>query len=191
VATLPYASLAVTVTVNGAPADTVDDVVVTEYDANPRVLGVLLGALGGGALVGAFVSIPAVRRFPALTLGSSAFALQMASLWLLAVPGSWLVPLVGMALAGFFMSNVNALIQTLVMLRMPRDVRTQGIAAFGVLQCVCSPLGLLLAGWALARYDTRSVLTVVLALDTLAVATFIAAALVERSTLAAAAATEQ
>ena len=164
--------------------------VVTEYGANPRVLGVLMGALGGGALVGAFVSIPAVRRFPALTLGSTAFVLQMASLWLLAVPGSWLVPLLGMALAGFFMSNVNAPIQTLVMLRMPREVRTQGIAAFGVLQCICSPLGLLLAGWALARYDTRSVLTVVLALDTIAVVTFVAAALGERASLAAAAAAE-
>jgi MFS family permease len=159
--------------------------VVTEYEANPRVLGFLMGALGGGALIGAFASIPAVRRYPALTLGSSAFALQMASLWLLVAPGPWVVPLVGMAAAGFFMSNVNAPIQTLVMLRLPREVRTQGIAAFGVLQCVCSPLGLLLAGWALARYDTRSVLTVVLALDTIAVLTFIAAALVERASLAA------
>jgi hypothetical protein len=165
--------------------------VVTEYDANPRVLGLLMGALGGGALVGAFVSIPAVRRFPALTLGSTAFALQMASLWLLAVPGAWVVPLLGMALAGFFMSNVNAPIQTLVMLRMPRDVRTQGLVAFGVLQCICSPLGLLAAGWALARYDTRSVLTVVLVVDTIAVVTFVTAALVERSSLAAAAAAEQ
>ena len=88
------------------------------------------------------------------------------------------------------MSNVNAPIQTLVMLRMPREVRTQGIAAFGVLQCVCSPLGLLAAGWALARYDTRSVLTVVLALDSIAVLTFIAAALVERASLEAAPAAE-
>lgn len=160
--------------------------VVTEYDANPRVLGLLMGALGGGALVGAFVSLSAVRRFPALTLGSAAFALQMVSLWLLVAPGPWLVPLLGMAAAGFFMSNVNAPIQTLVMLRMPREVRTQGIAAFGVLQCVCSPIGLLLAGWALARYDTRSVLTVVLVLDTIAVVAFIAAALAERAGLAAA-----
>jgi hypothetical protein len=50
--------------------------------------------------------------------------------------------------------------------------------------------GLLLAGWALARYDTRSVLTVVLALDTIAVVTFVAAALAERASLATAAAAE-
>jgi len=159
--------------------------VVTQYDANPRILGWLFGALGGGALVGAFVSMLAVRRFDALALGSTAFALQMASLWLLAVPGSWLVPFAGMAAAGFFMSNVNAPIQTLTMLRIPRDLRTQSFAVFGVFNCIGAPIGLLLAGWALGTFDTRSVLAVVLILDTAAVVTFIAAALVERSTLRA------
>ena len=160
--------------------------VVTQYDASPHVLGFLMGALGGGALLGAFVSLHAVQRYPALTLGAAAFSLQMASLWVLVAPGSWDVPLAGMAAAGFFMSNVNAPIQTLVMLRIPREVRTQGIAAFGVFQCICAPVGLLLAGWALARYDTRSVLAAVLALDTLAVLTFVAAAVAERSALASA-----
>jgi MFS family permease len=159
--------------------------VVTQYNADPRILGWLFGALGGGALVGAFVSMVTVRRFDALALGSTAFSLQVASLWLLAAPGSWLVPLCGMAAAGFFMSNVNAPIQTLTMLRIPRHLRTQGIAAFGVFQCVGAPIGLLLAGWALGRFDTRSVLAFVLALDTLAVATFVAAAVAERATLRA------
>ena len=31
--------------------------VVTSYHANPRILGWLFGAMGGGALVGAFVSM--------------------------------------------------------------------------------------------------------------------------------------
>jgi predicted MFS family arabinose efflux permease len=159
--------------------------VVTHYQADPHILGWLFGALGGGALVGAFVSMGTVRRWDALALGSTAFCLQVSSLWLLAVPGSWLVPLCGMAAAGFFMSNVNAPIQTLVMLRIPRHLRTQGVAAFGVFQCIGSPIGLLLAGWALGRFDTRSVLAVVLTLDTVAVATFVAAAVAERAALRA------
>jgi predicted MFS family arabinose efflux permease len=161
--------------------------VVTEYGANPRILGWLFGALGGGAVVGAFVSMRTVRRFNPLTLGSVAFFFQMTSLWLLAVPGGWVVPLCGMALAGFFMSNVNAPIQALVMLRIPREVRTQGIAVFGVFQCIGSPIGLLLAGVALAHYNTRSVLTVVLLLNTAAITTFIVTALVERAALRTAA----
>jgi predicted MFS family arabinose efflux permease len=162
--------------------------VVTHYHANPRILGWLFGALGGGALVGAFVSLWTVRRFDdPLALGTVSFALQIASLWILAVPAPWPVPFAAMALAGFAMSNVNAPIQALTMLRMPKEVRTQGVAAFGVFQCIASPIGLLLAGWALARYDTRSVLVVVLGAKTLAVVAFAAAAIAERSSLRTAA----
>jgi predicted MFS family arabinose efflux permease len=161
--------------------------VVTHYHANPRILGWLFGALGGGALAGAFVSMWTVRRFDdPLALGTVAFALQIASLWILTVPAPWPVPFTAMALAGFAMSNVNAPIQALTMLRMPKEVRTQGVAAFGVFQCIASPVGLLLAGWALSRYDPRSVLVVVLGAKTIAVVAFAAAAIAERSSLRAA-----
>jgi hypothetical protein len=73
------------------------------------------------------------------------------------------------------------------MLRIPRHLRTQGIAAFGVFQCIGAPIGLVAAGFALARYDTHSVLTVVLALQTVAVLTIVTSALAERSALRAAA----
>jgi predicted MFS family arabinose efflux permease len=160
--------------------------VVSHYHANPRILGWLFGALGGGAVVGAFVSMRTVKRFHPLTLSAVAFCFQMASLWLLAAPTSWIVPLCGMALAGFFMSNVNAPMQALVMLRIPREVRTQGVAVFGVFQCIGSPIGLLLAGVALTHYDTRSVLTAVLLLQSAAIITVVVTALAERSALRAA-----
>jgi MFS family permease len=161
--------------------------VVTQYHANPRILGWLFGAFGGGALAGAFASMPLVRRFEALGLGAVAFCFEMGALWILAVPAPWEIAFAGLALAGFFTSIVNAPMQSLVTLRIPREVRTQGMAAFAVFQCVGSPIGLLLAGWALARYDTHSVLSAVLALDTLAAATFVGASFAERATLRAAA----
>jgi predicted MFS family arabinose efflux permease len=161
--------------------------VVTQYHANPRILGWLFGALGGGALVGAFASMRVVRRIEPLALSAVAFIFQMASLWTLAIPAPWYVALAGMASAGFFMSLVNAPMQALVMLRIPRDIRTQGIAAFGVFNCIGAPIGLLLAGSALARYDTHSVLTVVLALQSIAIVAFVASALAERSALRSAA----
>jgi MFS family permease len=160
--------------------------VVTSYHANPRILGWLFGAMGGGALLGAFVSMPIVRRVEALTLGAVAFSLEMASLWILAIPAPWELALTGMALAGFFTSIVNTPTHALITLRIPREIRTQALASFGVFQCIGSPIGLLLAGWALARYDTHSVLAAVLAVDTVAAATFILAALAERSSLRAA-----
>jgi MFS family permease len=161
--------------------------VVTSYHANPRILGWLFGAMGGGALLGAFASMPIVRRVEALTLGAAAFSLEMGSLWILAIPAPWELALTGMALAGFFTSLVNTPTHALITLRIPREIRTQALASFGVFQCIGSPIGLLLAGWALARYDTHSVLAAVLAVDTVAAATFILAALAERSSLRAAA----
>jgi len=157
--------------------------VVTSYHANPRILGWLFGAFGGGALVGALVSMPVVRKVEALTLAAAAFTFEMASLWILAIPASWEIALTGMALAGFFTSIVNAPTHALITLRIPREVRTQALASFGVFQCIGSPIGLLLAGSALAHYNTHSVLAVVLAVDTVAAATFIGAALSERSAL--------
>jgi predicted MFS family arabinose efflux permease len=161
--------------------------VVTSYHADSRTYGWLVGGFGGGALVGAFASIPIVRKVEALTLGATAFVFEMASLWILAIPARWEIAFTGMALAGFFTSIVNAPIQALITLRIPREIRTQALASFGVFQCIGSPIGLLLAGAALARYDTRSVLAVVLAIFTVAAATFILAALAERSSLRAAA----
>lgn len=160
--------------------------VVTTYHANPRILGWLFGALGGGAVIGAFVSMRIVRRANPLTLGAVAFVFQMISLWALALPAPWVVPFAGMAFAGFFMSLVNAPMQALVMLRIPRELRTQGVAAFGVFQCIGSPIGLVAAGFALARYETRSVLAVVLTLQTIAIVTVVTTALIERSALRAA-----
>jgi MFS family permease len=157
--------------------------VVTEYDANPRILGWLFGALGGGAVVGAIVALRVVRRIEALTMASVMFVCQMTSLWLIAIPGSWLVPFAGMAAAGFFMSLVNSPLQALIMLRIPRHLRPQGLAAFGVFNCLAAPVGLVVAGWALARWDAREVLAVVLAFQTTGVLTIVGAAITERSAL--------
>ena len=65
--------------------------VVTQYHANPRILGWLFGALGGGALVGAFASMRVVRRVEPLALSAVAFVFQMTSLWMLAIPAPWYV----------------------------------------------------------------------------------------------------
>src|SRR5205809_5835973 len=122
-----------------------------------------------------------IPRFDPLTLGATAFTFQMSSLWLLALPAPWEVPLCAMAAAGFFMSNVNAPMQALVMLRIPRELRTQGVAAFGVFQCIGSPIGLILAGIALSKYDPHAVVAVVLVLTSIAILTLVAVPQSERS----------
>ncbi len=159
--------------------------VVTHYDASPRVLGWLFGGLGGGALAGALVALRIAPRLEPLLLGSAAFVCQIASLWVLVIPAPWFVPFAAMVAGGFCMSLVNAPMQALVMLRIPRHLRPQALASFGVFQCVAAPIGLLLAGVALAQHDARAVLAVVLALQTVAIAVVVTTALAERTTLRA------
>jgi MFS family permease len=162
--------------------------VVTHYGANAHVLGWLFGGLGGGAVVGALVALRVAPRLDPLTLGPAAFVCQMASMWVLAVPAPWFVPHAAMVAGGFCMSLVNAPMQALLMLRIPRHLRPQAIASFGVFQCVGAPIGLVLAGVALAHFDARAVLAVVLSLQTISIATIVTVAVAERSSLRAAAA---
>ena len=137
--------------------------VVTQYHANPRVLGWLFGALGGGALVGAFASMRSSARSSRLALGAVAFIFQMGSLWTLAIPAPWYVALAGMALAGFFMSLVNTPMQALVSSASHAisDAGDRGVRRLQLHRRAdrTAPRG----RPRLARYDTTAVLTVVLA----------------------------
>ena len=153
------------------------------YGGNVHIAGVLAGSFGAGSILGALWSMKLVRRFDPLLLAGSAFVLELASLWALAIPAVWVVPALAMATAGCFTSIVNAPMQSFVMLRIPRDLRTQALAAFGVIQCIGMPVGLLLGGAALARYDTHAVLAAVLAVDTVAIGALVVSAFGERSAL--------
>ena len=124
-----------------------------------------------------------MRRFEPLALTAGAFLCQMASMWGVVVAGPWLLAAVAIACGGFFMSLVNAPMQAFVMLRIPRDLRTQALAFSAVLNCVAAPVGLLLAGWALSQFSTRTVIAAVLAVQSAAVLTIVGSALVERSAL--------
>jgi MFS family permease len=161
--------------------------VVSRYDANPHIVGLLFGALGGGALVGALVALRVVRNADALTMTATCFLCQAASLWAVAVPGPWLVAAAGMAAAGFFMSLVNSPMQTLMMLRIPRDLRTRVMSVSAVAVMTLVPIALVTVGWALSQFSTRAVLGVVLALQTASILTVVLGAMSERSTLRAAA----
>ena len=160
--------------------------VVTQYHADPHIVGVLIGAFGVGALVGAFTALFVVNRFEPLALGSVAFVLQMTCLWGTVIPGSWWVPAGAIAASSFFVSLVNSPFHALVTLRIPRDIRTQAMAMFSVMQGIGSPVGLVIGGWALGHFATRHVLVGVLALQTVAIAAIVLAAQTERSVLRAA-----
>jgi MFS family permease len=164
--------------------------VVRHYDADPRVLGWIFGALGAGALAGAAAAYRLVGRFDALSLASVAFAFQMAAIWLLVIPAPWTVPMVAFFAAGFFMSIVNSPTQALVMLRTPRALRPHVMSVFATFMGVGAPIALIAVGSALTHVDPRGVLVVLLSLQTVGIAVFVGAALTERASLRAAAAVD-
>jgi predicted MFS family arabinose efflux permease len=157
--------------------------VVSRYHANPHVLGWLFGGLGGGALIGALVALRLVRRLDPLTMTAVCFVCQMTAIWGVVIPAPWPVAVAAIACGGFFMSLVNAPMQALVMLRIPRELRPQTLAVSAVLVCIAAPIGLVAAGWALAHFETRSVIATVLGVQTVAVVAIVFGALVERSQL--------
>jgi MFS family permease len=158
---------------------------VSAYGGSVHIAGVLAGSFGAGSIFGALASMRLVRRVEPLLLAGVAFVFELAALWVLAVPAAWEVPALGMATAGLFTSIVNAPLQSLMVLRIPRGLRTQALAAFGVVQCIASPIGLFLGGAALTRYDTHAVLAVVLGVDTVAIGAAVTMAFAERSALRA------
>jgi MFS family permease len=159
--------------------------VVRHYDANPRVLGWILGALGAGALGGAAVAYRIVDRFDPLALASGAFACQMTAVWLLVVPAPWEVPFISLFVGGFFMSIVNSPSQALVTLRTPRALRPQVMSVFGTCFGIGAPVALITLGSILQHTDPRAVLVGVLSVQTAAIALFIGASLAERASLRA------
>jgi MFS family permease len=160
--------------------------VVSRYDSNPHIVGWLFGALGGGALAGAFVALRVVRRVEPLKMTASCFLCQIASLWAVAAPAPWTVAVAGMAASGFFMSLVNSPLQALIMLRVPRELRTRTMAVSAVGTFALAPLALIGVGWALTHFSTRAVVSVVLAVQTTAIVAVVGGALAERSSLQAA-----
>jgi MFS family permease len=161
--------------------------VVRHYHADAKVLGWILGALGGGALLGAAVAYRIVDRFEPLALASAAFACQMTAVWMLVVPAPWVVPFGALFVGGFFMSIVNSPTHALMTLRAPRELRPHVMSVFGTFFGLGAPVALIVVGSTLAHTDPRVVLVGVLAVQTAAIALFIGAALTERATRRAAA----
>jgi MFS family permease len=105
----------------GSPIQELAPVVADRLDAGPEGLGLLLGAMGGGALLGAWLlerltarGLPRHRALPTATVTFSAgLALVAVAPWL------WLA-ILGMAFAGAFWIWMFAATNTAIQLRAPR-----------------------------------------------------------------------
>jgi len=119
---------------------------VQVFDVGAKRLGLLMGAIGAGALVGAFRL--AGRRDPAGLERVIAFAGigVGAALALFAATPSFLLALPLLALVGFSITSVNASSNAFIQLGVPDNLRGRVMSIYSVALHGMVPIGSLLAG---------------------------------------------
>jgi len=119
---------------------------VQVFDIGAKRLGLLMGAIGAGALVGAFRL--AGRRDPAGLERVIAFAGigVGAALALFAATPSFLLALPLLALVGFSITSVNASSNAFIQLGVPDNLRGRVMSIYSVALHGMVPIGSLLAG---------------------------------------------
>lgn len=152
------------------------------YGQDPRVAGLLVGAWGGGALLGSLAALRVPSRLPPLALSSLAWLGQALPLWLLLVglpaPAAVAVLLAAGTANGIRVPPLRAM----VMLRIPPSLRVQTVSAETTLPFAAGLVALLVASPAMQAFGVTPVLAATAAVATIGAAGFaVAAARIRRS----------
>ena len=121
--------------------------VVTRFDADPRVAGWLLASFGVGALAGNTIAYRLLLgRFDGLGIVAACIMFQALPLWLLA--GSFPPAVYSAALVASGIANglVNPSIHTLMILRVPVPLRPAAMTSMTMVFALVQPLGVLGVG---------------------------------------------
>jgi MFS family permease len=165
--------------------------VVTRFDANPRVAGWLLASFGVGAVLGNVAAYKfLLERVGGLKLVGTCILGQALPLWLLTIyPSAWLAAL-ALGLSGLANGIVNPPIHSMMTLRVPPRLRpsvlTVNVMIFGLAQ----PLGVFGVGPVLDAFGAQPVLVAFAAVQTVAMSLIAVSTFAVRRSTAAAAALE-
>lgn len=161
--------------------------VVTRFDADPRVAGWLLASFGVGAVAGNAAAYKfLLERVSGLKLVATCVLGQALPLWLLTIhPSAWLAA-VALCFSGLANGIVNPPIHSQMTLRVPPQLRpsvmTVNVMIFGLAQ----PLGVFGVGPVLDAFGPQPVLVAFAAVQTLAMSLIAVSTLaVHRSAVAA------
>jgi MFS family permease len=160
--------------------------VFEEYGRHALTAGWILGAFGGGALVGNAIAYRALRRFDALTWTGIGLAIESLPLWVFPLSVPAIAVGAAMLAAGFINGLVNPALHSIYTLRPPPALRPKVMTATLTLSQVGGPIALIGAGPALAAYGARPVFAAVAATQTFARAAASVAAFHERGAVSSA-----
>jgi hypothetical protein len=154
----------------------------TRYGQDPRVAGLLVGAWGGGALLGSLAALRVPGRLPPLAVGSLAWLGQALPLWLLTVRLPAVAAVAVLLAAGGSNGIRVPPLRAMVILRIPASLRVQAITAETTLPFAAGLAALLVASPALQAFGVAPVLAATAAVATTGAAGFaVVAARVRRS----------
>ncbi|MEV0429783.1 MFS transporter [Micromonospora sp. NPDC050495] len=147
-------------------------VVATRELGGASAFGLLVGAMGGGALVGSLLFSAVGHRLPRRATFVTAFAVAGAPpFWALAAAPPLPVVMAVFALAGLAAGAINPLIGAVKLERIPAHMRARVFGVVGAGAWAAMPLGALGAGVAAERFGTTGPLLAIGAVYLLVVLT--------------------
>jgi MFS family permease len=144
--------------------------VVTRYDSDPKVVGILFAAFGVAAVLGNIVAYRLVRTVDGLTLIARISLGQALPLWLLVfeLPAS---AAIGVLFAsGLANGLINPSLHAIVTLRIPPALRGTVMTSLMTLYALAMPIGILGAGPLLDAFGVEPVFALCAAIQTVVMA---------------------
>jgi MFS family permease len=133
--------------------------VFERFHEDPKIAGLLFAGFGAGAVLGNLLSFRLLSdRFDGLLIVAASVPFQAAPLWLLPLDVGAPVLFTAVLASGLANGICNPSIHAIFMLRMPPAVRAKAAAASGTIWGLGMPLGLFVAGPALASFGAHPVL---------------------------------
>ena len=137
--------------------------VLSSYDRNAHVLGLLFGGFGAGALIGALVAQQLTQKVELVKLSAIGVVGLPLPIFLLATALPWEAAMVVIAAIGFFQPLVNAPIFGILTVRTPVALRPKVLTAVMTVASLAGPLGFLAAGEALRGISVETLFLVIAA----------------------------
>jgi MFS family permease len=159
--------------------------VVTRFDADPRVAGWLLASFGVGAVAGNVVSYKLLLgRVQGLSVIATCILGQALPLWVLTGHPSVWAASAALALSGVANGLVNPSIHALMTLRIPAELRPTVLTVMMMVYGLAQPIAVFAIGPALGRFGAQPVLVAFAAVQTVAMVAIAVSALAVRGATA-------
>ena len=140
--------------------------VVTRFDADPRVAGWLLASFGVGAVAGNVVAFRLLGRVDGMTVIAVCIMGQALPLWLLTIDLPAAAYCAALGLSGLANGLVNPSIHAFMTLRVPPALRPSVMTTMVVFFGLTQPIGVLGAGPVLDEFGVEPVLVAFAAVQT-------------------------